>query len=106
MVGKIGLTLRVLLSRFNSLEQLRQSEQILNTKDGSTSSKDHTGIGRGKARPSCWQNPHVIRSLVETDTILSPTVAIIEDLKLLAIQRMEGMSDGENSFRQRWRRCS
>ncbi len=33
------------------------------------------------------------------DTIFSPIMAVVEDLKLLAEQGMEGMSDRENSFR-------
>jgi hypothetical protein len=41
----------------------------------------------------------MIRGLVKRDTILSPIVAIIEDLKLLPIQGMEGMGNGEKSFR-------
>ena len=104
--GIIGLTLRFLLSLCDSLEQLGQSQQIPYPKDGSTGSKDHTGIGRGKAGPSRREDPHMIRSFVEADTIFSPTVAVIEDLKLLAVQGMEGVGDGENSFRERRRRCS
>ena len=41
----------------------------------------------------------MIRGLVKNDTIFSPIVAVVEDLKLLAVQGMERMSDRENSFR-------
>jgi len=48
----------------------------------------------------------MIRGLVKSDTIFSPIVAVIEDLKLLSKQRMKGMGNCEYSFLQRWRRCS
>jgi hypothetical protein len=32
-------------------------------------------------------------------TIFSPTMAVAEDLKLLAVQGVKGMGDRENSFR-------
>jgi len=40
----------------------------------------------------------MIRFLVKRDTIFSPIVAVIEDLKLLPIQGMKRMGDRENSF--------
>jgi hypothetical protein len=40
----------------------------------------------------------MIRGLVKYDTIFSPIVAVVEDLKLLAVQRMKGMRDGKHSF--------
>ena len=41
----------------------------------------------------------MIRGLVKNDTIFSPIVAVVEDLKLLTVQRMKGMGDREYSFR-------
>jgi hypothetical protein len=41
----------------------------------------------------------MIRGLVKGDTVFTPIVAIIEDLKLLPVQGMEGMGNGEKSFR-------
>ena len=41
----------------------------------------------------------MIRGLVKRDTVFAPIVAIIEDLKLLPVQGMEGMGNGEKSFR-------
>ena len=40
----------------------------------------------------------MIRGLVKNDPIFSPIVAVVEDLKLLAVQRMKGMGDREYSF--------
>ncbi len=40
----------------------------------------------------------MIRGLVKNDTIVSPIVAVVEDLKLLAVQGMKGMRDGKPSF--------
>jgi hypothetical protein len=40
----------------------------------------------------------MIRGLIKCDAIFSPVVAIVEDLELLAIQRMKGMGDREYSF--------
>jgi hypothetical protein len=48
----------------------------------------------------------MIGSLVKRDAIFSPIVPIGEDFKLLAAQGMKRMSDGENSFCERGRRCS
>ena len=41
----------------------------------------------------------MIGSLVKRDAIFSPIVPVGEDLKLLAVQGMEGMGDREKSFR-------
>jgi len=41
----------------------------------------------------------MIRGLVKGDPICPPIVAIVEDLKLLAVQWMKGMGDREYSFR-------
>jgi len=41
----------------------------------------------------------MIRGLVKSDTIFSPIVAVVEDLKLLPVQRMERMGDREASLR-------
>ena len=46
-----------------------------------------------------WQPSHVVSSIVKGDTIFSPIVPATEDLKLLAVQGMEGMGDREKSFR-------
>ena len=98
--GKIGLTLWCLLvSFFNALDEVRKLEQISHAKGGTTSGQDDTGVRGSKAGPSSRQDPHMIRSLVEADPIFSPTVAVVEDLKLLTVQGMKGMGDGENSFR-------
>jgi len=40
----------------------------------------------------------MIWGLVKNDTIFSPIVAVVEDLKLLAIQWVKGMRDGKHSF--------
>jgi len=40
----------------------------------------------------------MIRGLVKNDTIFSPIVAVVEDLKLLAVQWMKGMRDCKPSF--------
>jgi len=41
----------------------------------------------------------MIRSLIKRDTIFSPIVPVVEDLKLLPVQGMEGMGDREDSLR-------
>src|SRR6266516_3849630 len=105
--GKIGLTLWLLLSpRFDAPNEVGKLQQIRYAKGGSTSCKDHRGVRRNNARPGRWQPPHVIRSIVKGDTIFSPIVPAGEDLKLLAVQGMEGMSHREKSLRSGWRPCS
>ncbi len=98
--GKIGLTLCLLLALlFDAPNEVGKLQQIRHTKGGPTGGKDHTGIRRRKAGPSRRQYPHVIGSLVEADTIFSPTVAVVEDLKLLTVQGMKGMGDRKKSLR-------
>ena len=98
--GKIGLTLWFLLVPFfNAPDEVGKLEQIRHAKGGTTGCKHHAGVRGSKAGPSSRQYPHLIRSLVEADPIFSPTVAVVEDLKLLTVQGMKGMGDCENSFR-------
>jgi hypothetical protein len=104
--GKIGLTLSLLVSLFDSMNELGKLEQIGHAKVGATRCQNHTGIRRSKAGPGCQQRSHVARGLVKGDAIFSPIVPVAQDLKLLAIQGMKGMGDRENSFRERGRRCS
>ncbi len=67
--------------------------------------RDRQRVGRwDQVTPG--ERAHMIRGLVKNDTIFSPIVAVGEDLKLLAVQRMKGMGDREYSFLKRWRRCS
>jgi hypothetical protein len=84
---------------FKALDEVGKLEQISHAKGGTTGGEDNTRVRESKAGPSSRQDPHMIRSLVEADPIFSPTVAVAEDLKLLAVQGMEGMGDRENSFR-------
>ncbi len=105
--GVIGLTLCLLLpSLFEASDELGKLEQISHAKGGSTGGKDDTGIRGSKARPGCWQPSHVARGIVKGDAIFSPIVPVAEDLKLLTLQGMKGVSDGENSFCERGRWCS
>jgi len=105
--GKIGLTLCFLLSHFFDVpDEQGKLQEICHAKGGSTGGKHHTGIKGSNAGPGCWQRSHVARGIVKGDPIFSPIVPVAEDLKLLAIQRMEGMGDRANSFRKRGRRCS
>jgi hypothetical protein len=87
------------LCLIEALEEVSQSQEILHLKGCATSSQHDTGIRRHKARPGCWEGPHLIRGLVKGDTVFTPIVAIIEDLKLLPVQGMEGMGNGEKPFR-------
>ena len=97
--GKIGLTLCHLLSPlFDALYEVGKLQQILHAKGGATGGKHHAGVRRRKAGPCSRQDPHVSSRLVKGDPIVSPTVAVVKDLKLPAVQGMEGMGDRENSF--------
>jgi hypothetical protein len=84
---------------FKTLDEVGKLEQIRHAKGSTTGGQDDTGIKGSKARPSSWQDPHMIRRLVEADPIFSPTMAVAENLKLLAVQGVKGMSDRENPFR-------
>jgi hypothetical protein len=83
----------------DALEEMGQSKEIPHLKGGAPSSQYNAGVGGHKTCPGCWEHPHVIRSLVKRDAILSPIVTIIEELKLLPIQGMERMGNGEKSIR-------
>ena len=98
--GKIGLTLCLLLvSLFDAPNEAGKLQQIRHAKGGATGCKHHAGIRGSKAGPGRWQRPDMIRSLVKRDAVFPPVVPVGEDLKLLAVQGMEGMGDRENSFR-------
>ena len=91
---------------FNALNEAGKLEQIRHAKGRATSCKYHTGIRGSKAGPGRWQCSDMLRGLVKGDAIFPPVMSAGEDLKLLAVQRVKGMGDRENSFRQRGRRCS
>jgi hypothetical protein len=98
--GKIGLTrFFLLVPFFKAPDEVGKLEQISHAKGDTTDGQDATSVRGSKAGPSSRQDPHLISSLVEADPIFSPTVAVVEDLKLLTVQGMKGMGDGENSFR-------
>jgi len=84
---------------FNAPDEVGKLEQIRHAKGGTTGGEDNTGVRESKAGPSSRQDPHMIRSLVKSDTIFSPTMAVVENLKLLAIQGMKGMGNREKSLR-------
>jgi len=84
---------------FNAPDEVGELEQIRHAKGGTTGGEDHTGVRGSKAGPGSRQDPHMIRSLVEADPIFSPTMAVVENLKLLAIQGMKGMGHCEKSLR-------
>jgi hypothetical protein len=86
------------LHLIDALKEVSQSKEIRHPKDGTTIGKYHAGIWRHKARPGCWERPHVIRGFVKCDTIFPPIVAVVEDFKLLPIQWMKGMGDREYSL--------
>jgi hypothetical protein len=105
--GKIGLTLCFLLACFfDAPDEMGKLEQISHAKGGATSCQHDTGIKGSNAGPGRWQRPDMLRSLVKRDAVFPPIVPVAEDLKLLAVQGMKRMGDRENSFCQRWRRCS
>jgi len=87
------------LSLVDALKEMSQSQKIPHLKGCAPSSQYDTGIRKHKARPGCRERPHMIRGLVKRDTVFAPIVAIIEDLKLLPVQGMERMGNGEKSFR-------
>ncbi len=94
--GKIGLTLCHLLAPlFDAPKEVGKLQQIHYPKGGATGGKDPTSIRRRKAGPCSREYPHVISSLIKGDPIFSPTVAVVEDLELLAVQGMEGMGNRE-----------
>ena len=80
-------------------KKLGKLQQIRHAKGSSTGGKDHIGGRSNHARPGCRQRPHMVSGVVNGDTIFSPIVSVGEDLKLLAVQGMEGMGDREKSFR-------
>jgi hypothetical protein len=99
MYGKIGLTLFLLFSLFDPMDEVGKLQQICHAKGSATSSYHHTGIRGSQAGPGCWERPDAIRSLVKGDAVFSPVVPVAQHFKLLAVQGMEGMGDRKKSFR-------
>jgi hypothetical protein len=70
------------------LYQLDQLDQVLVTKETSTTGHCHKWIFRHYRCPARWNRAQTTLGIVEIDSIFAPVVAVGDQLKLLASQRM------------------
>ena len=75
------------------LQQVGQLQQIVVTKQTPTCGQDHEWVYRQHRRPTRWNRAQEAASVVEVDSILSPVVAVGDQLEVLASQRMVWMDD-------------
>ena len=90
----------------DALQHLGQLQEIRCAKGCSAGRKHDTWVGWRKTGPGGRQRADMLRGIREGDAILAPVMPVGQDLKLLAVQRMKGMGDRENSLRKTWSGCS
>jgi hypothetical protein len=88
------------------LHQIDQLEQILEAKHASASGHCHEWIFRHHRGPTCRNGPQLICGVVEVDPVLTPVVAIRDQLELLSSQGMVRVGYLEVGIRNVTMRCS
>ena len=88
------------------LHQRDQLDQVLVAKEASTTGHRHKRIFRRHRGPACWKGAQASLGIVEVDAVLSPVVAIRNQLELLAPQRMVWVDDFKNGIGMVVMRCS
>jgi hypothetical protein len=86
-----------LAGRFSSefLQQVRQSDQIFVSKEGSSSRNLNERIDSSDIRAACQNRTQLPLGVVKVHPILTPVVAVFQQLKLAPEQGMEGMGYAE-----------
>jgi hypothetical protein len=88
------------------LHQIDQLEQVLEAKQASASGHCHEWIFRHHRGPTCRNGPQLICGVVEVDPVLTPVVAIRDQLELLSSQGMVRVGYLEVGIRNVTMRCS
>src|SRR5215469_6499737 len=88
------------------LQQVGQLQQIVVTKQTPTCGQDHEWIYRQHRRPTRWNRAQEAAFVVEVDSILSPVVAVGDQLETLAIQRMMRVNHFKSTVGTVAMRCS
>jgi hypothetical protein len=73
------------------LHQVHQLEQVLIAKETSAAGHGDKGIWGHHRGPACWNRAQTPISVVEVNSILTPVMAIGDQLELLTSQRMVRM---------------
>jgi hypothetical protein len=88
------------------LHQVGQFQQIVVAEQTPSSGQHHKGICGQDCRPAPWNRAQNAAAVVEVDTILSPVVAVGNQLEPLASQRMVWMDDVKGTVGTVGMRCS
>ena len=94
------------MSSSKLLHQVNQLEQVLEAKEASATSHCHKWIFRHHRGPTRRNGAQLSRSIVEVDPVLTPVVAIRDQLELLASQGMVRMGYLEAGIGNVAMRCS
>jgi hypothetical protein len=84
-------------SRHQLPDQRCQGHQILEPPQGAAGGERHERVGRLDVRPARRHGPQGAGAVPEVDALLPPAVAVAQQLKALAAQRVEGVRDAEPS---------
>lgn len=88
------------------LQQVGQLQQIVITKQTPTCSQDYEWIYWQHRRPTSWNRAQEAAAVVEVNSILSPVVAVGDQLETLAFQRMMRMYHFKSTVGTVAMRCS
>jgi hypothetical protein len=87
------------------LQQIRQSDQILVTEEASTRGYLHERVGTSCICATGQNRLQAAFSVAKIDTILTPVLAVLDQLKLTTEQRMKWMGYTESLLRTALKRC-
>src|SRR5919197_4609161 len=94
------------ISSSKLLHQIHQLEQVLEAEEASAAGHCHKWIFRRHRGPTCRNGAQLSRRVVEVDPVLTPVVAIRDQLELLASQGMVRMGYLEVGISKVTMRCS
>jgi len=87
------------------LQQVRQSDQIFVSEEGSSSRNLNERVDSSDIRAARQNRTQLPLGVVKVHPILTPVVAVFQQLKLAPEQRMEGMGYAEMLLRTAVMRC-
>lgn len=97
--------MRVRLSLSFSLHQIRQSDQILVTEEASPRGDLHERVGASRICTTGQNRLETAFSVAKIHTILTPVLAVLDQLKLTTEQRMKRMGYTESLLHTALSRC-
>src|SRR5215471_5941226 len=104
--GMIVFTLQAPRVHQKLLYQVGQLQQIVVAKQTPSCGQDHEWICRQHSRPARWNRAQEAAAVVKVNSVLTPVVAVSDQLEPLASQWMIWMDNLESSVRTVAMRCS